>query len=96
MIELTIKRPEGNIEKVQREGGMTATMFAKMQEATRSAGRGEILSWELVDDRTDAEKAAHTNLDEIARVENEMAKCRDYDNKKYITLRQQLAALKAN
>ncbi len=46
------------IEKVQREGGMTQTMFDKMQEATRNAGRGELISWELVDTRTTAEKTA--------------------------------------
>lgn len=63
MIELTIERPNGKTEKVQREGGMTDILFAKMQEATRNAGRGEIISWERIDDRTDEEKAAAREME---------------------------------
>jgi hypothetical protein len=80
MIELTIKRPNGEIEKVRREGGMTKVMFEKMQEATRNAGRGDILRWELVDDRTDEEKAAHILSDKIGKLENEIAKAHGTNN----------------
>ena len=95
MIELTIKRPNGEVEKVQREGGMTKVMFEKIQEATRNAGRGEILSWELVDDRTDEEKAAHALNDKIAKTEIDLAKAREWDPRTAIKLRDELEALKA-
>ena len=94
MIELTIKRTNGKIEKVQREGGMTQTMFDKMQEATRNAGRGELISWELVDTRTTAEKTALAKQDAIDSIKHKMDRCRDYDNQKYIALRSQLETLK--
>lgn len=94
MIELTIKRPNGEIEKVETEfGGMTQVMFEKIQEATLNAGRGEVLSWELVDTRTDEEKQALAKQDAIERIKSEMAKCRDYDNKRYIALRSELETL---
>jgi hypothetical protein len=94
MIELTIKRPNGEIEKVATEfAGMTKVLFGKIQEATRNAGRGEVLSWELVDTRTDEEKQALAKQDAIERIKSEMAKCRDYDNKRYIELRGDLEAL---
>ena len=95
MIELTIKRANGEIEKVRREGGMTKVMFEKMQEATRNAGRGEILSWEQVDDRTDGEKAAHSLNDKIAATEIALAKARDWSPQEAIKLRDELEALKA-
>jgi hypothetical protein len=77
MIELTIKRPNGEIEKVQREGGMTKVMFEKMQEATRNAGRGEVLSWELVDTRTDEEKTALAKQDRIESIKHQIRKAHD-------------------
>jgi hypothetical protein len=94
MIELTIKRPNGGVEKVQREGGMTKVMFEKMQEATRNAGRGEILSWKLVDDRTDEEKAAHALNDKIAKTEIALAKAREWNPQEAIKLRDELETLK--
>jgi uncharacterized small protein (DUF1192 family) len=95
MIELTIKRPNGEIEKVQREGGMTKIMFEKMQEATRNAGRGEILSWEQVDTRTDEEKSAHALNDKIAKTEIALAKARELDPQEACKLRDELENLKA-
>ena len=94
MIELTIKRTNGKIEKVQREGGITNTMFTKMQEATKKAGRGELLSFEVIDTRTDEEKEALAKQDAIESIKHKMNRCRDYDNQKYIALRSQLETLK--
>ena len=94
MIELTIKRTNGKIEKVQREGGITNTMFTKMQEATKNAGRGELLSFEVIDTRTDEGKEALAKQDAIESIKHKMNRCRDYDNQKYIALRSQLETLK--
>ena len=96
MIVLTIRRPNGEIEKVRREGGMTKVIFEKMQEATRNAGRGDILSWELVDDRTDEEKAALVLDDKISRVEIALAKARDWNPQEAIRLRAELETLKSH
>ena len=96
MIVLTIRRPSGEIEKVQRDGGMTPVMFSKMQEATRNAGRGEILSWEDVDSRTGEEKAAHNLNDEIYKTEIALAKARDWNPQEAIRLRAELETLKSH
>ena len=78
MIELTIKRPNGEIEKVATEfAGMTKVLFGKIQEATRNAGRGEVLSWELVDTRTDDEKAALAKQDRIENIKHQIRKAHD-------------------
>jgi hypothetical protein len=45
---LTIRRPNGAIETVRREGGMEPSVFAKIKAATKAAGRGECLGFEVV------------------------------------------------
>jgi hypothetical protein len=96
MIELTVKRPNGEIEKVLNDKffSLHPDLFAKMKEATRNAGRGEILSWKDVDGRTDAEKAAHALNDKIAKCEIELARARDNDPQAACILRDGLEALK--
>lgn len=95
MIELTIKRPNGEIEKVQREGGMTPVMFEKIQEATLNAGRGEVLSWELVDPRTDEEKAALAKQDSIERIKLRIRKAHDRNDAQAVSrLEKELAAIR--
>ena len=49
-VKLTIKRPEGNIEIVditEKFCGMTDGLFEKIKEATKNAGKGECLSYEI-------------------------------------------------
>lgn len=66
MIALTVKRENGNIETINKDiPGMSDILFAKIQEATVSAGGGEVLSWELVDDRTDDERTKQAELNAI-------------------------------
>jgi hypothetical protein len=47
---MTVKRPNGEVEVVEREGafGNSAQFRKQATEATRLAGRGEILSFEVV------------------------------------------------
>lgn len=52
---LTIRRPNGNIEVVDVSdkflSGMTDGMFAKVAEANKAAGRGEVLSYTVEHDK---------------------------------------------
>lgn len=64
--EITIRRPNGNVETVPAPGTkeLNDKLFARIKEATKSAGRGECLSYEnlteeaWVDGPTDAELEA--------------------------------------
>jgi|GEM_PF-6041192 hypothetical protein len=96
MIELTIKRPNGEIEKVATEfAGMTKVLFGKIQEATRNAGRGEVLVWELVDTRTDDEKAALAKQDRIESIKQQIRKAHDRNDAIAVSkLEKELAAIK--
>jgi hypothetical protein len=47
MIELTVKRPNGEIEKVVVSGSMDASRFAAIKHSTLCAGRGECLAWSV-------------------------------------------------
>lgn len=55
---LTIRRPNGEIEKVEftRFTTLVPASFASIKKATKDAGRGDVLSWEqmtkMVDDYT--------------------------------------------
>ena len=68
--KLTVRRPGGEIEIVDYDLGIAPDIhpahWAKMIEATRKAGRGELLSYEIIE--ADRERA------ELRRKE------RDYDN----------------
>lgn len=93
MIVLTVKRPNGKTEKVETKfGGMTDVLFKKIQEA--NAGKGDVLSWENVDTRTDAEKADHDLNDKIAKTEIELARARELDPQSACILRDKLESLK--
>lgn len=51
MIE--IRRPGGGIEQVEfgrTANGLTPALFAKIQEQTRAAGRGEVIRWWIEND----------------------------------------------
>jgi len=70
MIILKIKRPNGQIEEVETKFiGMNDILFAKIKKATADAGRGEVLSWAVVDTRTDEEKEAQKVRDMYAKAE---------------------------
>ena len=70
MIILKIKRPNGEIENVALEqGGMTDILFGKIKDATKAAGKGDALNWELVDDRGEEEKEAQKVSDMYAKAE---------------------------
>lgn len=45
---MTVVRPSGVTEIVRRDGGMSPQAFAKFQAATRAAGKGELVSFEVV------------------------------------------------
>lgn len=71
MIILKIKRPNGEIESVEwKQAGMTDVLFSKIQEATKAGGKGDVLSWELVDDRSEEEKEAQKVSDMYAKAES--------------------------
>ena len=58
MIKLEIKRPNGQIETTDwRDNYMDNNLFAKIKSATKDAGKGEVLRWYKVDNRTPAEIA---------------------------------------
>ena len=58
MIELTIQRPNGKIEKVDwTKGEMNDKLFGMIQDATKKADKGDVISWESVDTRTDEQKS---------------------------------------
>lgn len=96
MIELTIKRQNGNIETVETEfGGMTNAMFAKIQEANRKAGRGEVLSWRMVDTRTADEKAALSKQDRIENLKHQIRKAHGSNDAQLVCkLEKELAAIR--
>lgn len=62
-ILITVQRPGGEVETIDlypKLTGMTDHMFATIQRDTRAAGRGEVLSYEIIepaDTRTEAERA---------------------------------------
>jgi len=95
MIVLTIKRTSGEIEKVERKDGMNEVLFAKIQKATKDAGRGDVLSWEQVDDRTAAEKASHALSEKIEKTRISLARAREYSTQRACELRDELETLNA-
>lgn len=45
---MTIRRPNGDVEKVERHGEIAIPLRYKMVEATKAAGKGDILSFDTV------------------------------------------------
>lgn len=46
---ITVRRPDGSTEIVAKPGTIIApAMRRKMEQATRDAGRGEIVGWEII------------------------------------------------
>ena len=89
-VTLTIRRPNGQTETVnatEKMGlhGMTDAIFAQIRRDTKAAGRGDVLSYEIVttDTRTDEEKA----LDEVRRLEDEAERLYERDPVSAITAR---------
>lgn len=77
-VELVVRRPDGSTETVDASAkfphGLTDSIFAQVQAATRKAGRGEVLSYqnkvaEVVDEIkfTDAD-AASEHSDAVERM----------------------------
>lgn len=97
MYEITVKRPNGEIEIVTNDkfAVINDTLFGKMREATRNAGKGELLSYKYVDTRTGAEKEMLARNDKITGTEIALAKARDNDPHAAIKLRDELETLKA-
>lgn len=52
--EITIKRPEGHIETVifQAQPTINDAQFKQIKDGTKAAGRGEVLSYKVIDNRT--------------------------------------------
>lgn len=49
MTKITVRRPDGTTEIVERPGTITdMAMRRKMEQATKAAGKGEIIKWEIV------------------------------------------------
>lgn len=69
---LTIRRPNGAVERVERTdvafGLIPAVKFAAMVKATREAGRGELLSQELM---TRTAVAAEPTAADLARAQHD-------------------------
>jgi len=57
---LTVRRPSGNVETVRVEYAVLPGVFAKIQAATKAAGKGDVLSYEVV-----AEPVVWTKADEM-------------------------------
>ena len=45
MTEITIQRPDGTTEKVQKQGAISLKTRGQMADATMAAGRGQITGW---------------------------------------------------
>jgi hypothetical protein len=45
MFEITVRRPDGTVETVPKEGAMNDYLFGQAKKATHEAGRGECLSY---------------------------------------------------
>ena len=43
--EITIERPDGTTEKVTKDGAFNLKQRAQITEATKTAGRGQIVGW---------------------------------------------------
>ena len=89
-VTLTIQRPNGETETVNATEtlglvGMTDAIFARIRRDTRRAGRGDVLSYEIVteDTRTEAERA----MDEVRRLEDEAERLYERDPVSAITAR---------
>lgn len=65
---ITVKRPNGQIETVDVSAkfpvGLTDQMFATIQESTKAAGRGEVLSYSVVSE-TDAAASAWAAVERL-------------------------------
>jgi hypothetical protein len=49
MTRITVRRPDGTTEIIERPGTIIdAGVRRKMTEATRAAGKGEIIDWQIV------------------------------------------------
>lgn len=94
-MELTIKRPDGTTEIISRPDltWIRDAQFAKIQEANRKAGRGEVVSYRLVetDDRTPAER----ERGEIDALYAKAERYRDTNPARCIEKRKEADALKA-
>lgn len=45
---MSVRRPNGDIEQVRKDGGMSDAAFAKIKAATKAAGRGDLLSYTVI------------------------------------------------
>jgi len=63
MIQLTIKRESGQTEIVDSNfAAMNSILFGKIQVATKQAGKGDVISWDTVDSRTEEKKSEESKL----------------------------------
>ena len=98
MIELTIKRPNGEFEKVKTDKfgfSLSKPLFDKIRTATKNAGKGDVLSWSTVDNRTEEEKAHHDILSKIGKLESQIAAAHRTNNAYLVCkLEKEIEALK--
>lgn len=96
MYEITVKRPNGEIEKVMNDkfAIIDDNLFKRMKDATSAAGKGELISYKYVGTRTDAEKKLLAINDKITGKEIALAKARDWDPQAACKLRDEIEALK--
>jgi len=45
---VTIRRPDGTIDKTERPGAISPKLRKMHTEATRNAGRGDIINWQAI------------------------------------------------
>ena len=64
---LTIQRPDGTIERVTRPY-LPPQLRSKATQDTRSAGRGEIIGWDYIDDQPIAMTPADTARAQVTKL----------------------------
>jgi len=71
-LTLTVKRPNGEIEKVvhPKLTFITEAQFKQIQKCTREAGRGEVLSYEM--EREQLDNRAHNEYERKAKAYNDV------------------------
>lgn len=67
---LTIIRPNGETERVEftKFATLAPSTFARIQQATKAAGKGDVLAWEQMTRFVDAPQPTAADLAEMASI----------------------------
>ena len=91
MTRVTVRRPDGTVETVENDLHMTPPLWERMVRDTRAAGRGECLSYEVVETpASDPVFARIADLERRAR----RAETRDEDASQAAALRAEARTLR--